>query len=261
MNNRSLANVFYQNRSKNNTSTLINNKQSEVLQNNSKTNLLKEESIISMKVNTYNIIDKEKLNKILDVYKKLGYSKKTNFTELEKSDIKESNSDNSGEDLLYVSDDFSFFILYNSNFFKDYDDKYILAFGDFSFDEHIGSYIYRIEYNNDVSQKAERIILECARQQGITYLYNDEGYSDYISLDGIGEVEEVYLNKNDVPDVTAKSPSNRVSEYIKINDSTYRTLLSEKNKEKIYRKNMFKDSISNEEAFSMLHERSEFKKW
>jgi hypothetical protein len=70
----------------------------------------------------------------------------------------------------------------------------------------VGNFIYKIEYNNDYSEKAERIMLQVAKNIGIEYLYNDEGYSDYISLSNIPEVTNTKIEKN-----------NKSLYYIKIN--------------------------------------------
>lgn len=208
-----------------------------------------------------NIITKDKLDKILKKYYELGFDKKTNFSELDVKNDNNQNAEQDGKILIHILEDFLGFILYNSNFFKEHDDKYILGYGNLSYNEHIGWYIYKIEYDNSASEKSERIILECARQRGIKYLYNDSGYSDYISLNGISEVEEISINKAEVQEITVESTQDKEYDYIKINDSTYKNLISEMREEKNYRNNIFKNRLSNEEETYTLLERAEFKNW
>jgi len=168
-----------------------------------------------------NILSKEIVQSIIYNYESFGGKVQNKMISSVDIESKKNTNNSNKDDLIYYQPSGNMFIIYDKLFIKDNDPKYIYAYGFIQSSEHVGNFIYKIEYSNNYSEKAERIMLQVAKNIGIEYLYNDEGYSDYISLSNIPEVTNTKIEKN-----------NKSLYYIKINKDTYPSLSSDGSLEK-----------------------------
>jgi len=111
---------------------------------------------------------------------------------------------NKGETLIYLDDldEPVSFVVYNSKFLEDQDDKYILAHGFFRSSESVGSFLFKIDYEPEQAKLATYIALQMSKMNGEP-IYIGEGYGDMLELDGLDNVEVggdyATLNKDVLP--------------------------------------------------------------
>lgn len=106
--------------------------------------------------------------------------------------------------LVYVDD--PTFVVYDSRFLDDPhaedSDKYIVAYGYMGSDTHKGVYFFRLEYERAYHKLATYVGLQMARDSGDP-LYNGEGYSDVLELEGLDHIQQdgdyVSLTKDVIP--------------------------------------------------------------
>lgn len=79
------------------------------------------------------------------------------------------------------------FIIYDSAFFDDPDEKFIHAFGFFRDSEHVGSFLYTIDYDRPYAEMATYVALQMARNNNEP-VYVGPGYADMLELDGISHI-------------------------------------------------------------------------
>lgn len=83
--------------------------------------------------------------------------------------------------LIYVDDDVSF-IIYDAAFYAEQDERHIHAYGFFRADEHVGSFLFRIDYDRPYAKLATLVALQMARDTGEP-IYIGEGYGDLLETD------------------------------------------------------------------------------
>lgn len=134
-------------------------------------------------------ITRERINEIL-----AGLDKRTVFKEIPTTPVKK-------QILVYVDD--PAFIIYDSRFLNDPEatdsEKYILGYGFTRESQGVGPYLYRLEYERPYHQMATYIGLQMARDNG-EKLYNGQGYSDTLELQGLSNIAQegdyVWLTKD-----------------------------------------------------------------
>lgn len=86
-------------------------------------------------------------------------------------------------------DDFGF-VVYDAAFIGDRDDRHVLARGFFRASEHVGQFLYAIDYEPAYRKLATYLALQMARDSGEP-IYVGEGYGDLLELEGLeGVVRE-----------------------------------------------------------------------
>lgn len=122
-------------------------------------------------------ITKERVDEILSALKK--------SKPLEEAPKKEE-----GQVLLFLDDleEPNSFVLYNSLFFQEREDKHIYAHGFFRSSESVGSFLFRIDYDRPYKEQATYIALQMARHNGED-IYVGEGYGDFLETDGLAHVQ------------------------------------------------------------------------
>ena len=93
-------------------------------------------------------------------------------------------------DILVYSDGDITFVVYDRAFLEEPDERFIHGFGFFRDDTHVGTYLYRIDYDRPFANLTTRVALQMARDNGED-LYDGEGYHDLLEVDGLpGVVRE-----------------------------------------------------------------------
>ena len=82
-------------------------------------------------------------------------------------------------DILIYSDGEITFVVYDRAFLEEQDDKFIHGFGFFRDAPHVGSLLYRIEYDRPFADLTTRVALQMAKDNG-EKLYNGDGYHDMV---------------------------------------------------------------------------------
>jgi hypothetical protein len=90
--------------------------------------------------------------------------------------------------LLYKQHDTESFVLYDSRFIQDQDEKYILARGFLRSSNPVGTFIFAIDYEPEYRKLAHKIMFQIAADAGEDHLYVGEGYGDVLELEGIPEI-------------------------------------------------------------------------
>lgn len=91
--------------------------------------------------------------------------------------------------LVKVDEDNISFIVYDSRFLTDPDEKWILAYGFFRDSSGVGTYLYRIEYDRPYQKLANSIALQMARDEG-ERIYVGGTPGDIMETQGIDHVVE-----------------------------------------------------------------------
>lgn len=95
-----------------------------------------------------------------------------------------------GEILVYVDDDRISFVVYDSAFLEEPDEKFVHGYGFMRSSPHVGSFFFAIDYDRPFAVFVTRVALQMAKDNGED-LYDGEGYHDMLELDGIpGIVKE-----------------------------------------------------------------------
>jgi len=81
------------------------------------------------------------------------------------------------------------FVIYDEAFFQEEDEKYIYAFGFFRSDDHVGTFLYTIDYERAFDKIATYIALQMAKNNK-EKIYIGEGYGDLLELDGIQHLKK-----------------------------------------------------------------------
>jgi len=131
-----------------------------------------------------NAISKEKINSILSDLSK----KKTYKLTYKKKSVK--------PELVFLIED-NFFVIYDKAFYNiedyyTYDDtitKTIYAHGFLRNDEHVGTYVYSIDYDPKYRKLATYIILQMAKDAR-EKLYYGKGYTDVIETEGLDHIRK-----------------------------------------------------------------------
>lgn len=94
------------------------------------------------------------------------------------------------EVLVYVDDPAEpvSFVIYDSRFLKDQDDKYILAHGFFRSSEPVGSFLFKIDYERPYAKLATYVALQMAKANGEP-VYIGQGYGDLLELEDLDGVK------------------------------------------------------------------------
>jgi hypothetical protein len=191
------------------------------------------------------ILSKEVLKKIIEDYRYLDIDKGETIKDLGKREVERE----AEKEYLFIYPNNSGFILFSNKFFEEEDDKYIYAEGRIECSEHVGCYVYSLDYSSDREEIASRLIMQVAKNGGINHLYNDQGYSDFISISGINEASIVSKKIND-------GSSER--EYIEIGGNTMPNIRS-----MIFNKSMLPnvDKFKYDEMIYTLIESAHKKDW
>lgn len=88
--------------------------------------------------------------------------------------------------LVYV--DYPTFVVYDRRFLEDQDERWIHGFGFFRSSEHVGSFLYQIDYDRPYGKLCTTIALQMARDEK-TPVYVGPGYGDLLELDNIPHLE------------------------------------------------------------------------
>jgi len=192
------------------------------------------------------ILGRQVIEKIIEDYKKININKGDILKDLGSGVV--TNSFDENKQLFIYPNNYGF-VLFDNKFFEKYDDKYIYAEGRLEFDDYVGYYVYSLDYSAGNEEIASRIIMQIAKNRGIKYLYNDEGYSDFISLSGINEAR-IVSKKID--------GGSQNKEYIEINSDTLPSIRS-----MIFDKSILGSVQKHEydEMIYMLIESAESKSW
>lgn len=138
-------------------------------------------------------INKDQVGKILS-----GLSNKTQRTTLPVPDS-DPDSDPETETLIYA--DGTTFLVYDKAFLVDQDEKYVYGHGFFR-DASVGMLLYSIDYERPYHELTTYVALQMARDKG-EELYNGDGYSDLLELDGLDHIERegdyISLTKDVLP--------------------------------------------------------------
>jgi len=92
-----------------------------------------------------------------------------------------------GDIRVLVDDDISF-VVYDSAFLQEQDEKFIHGFGFFRDSHPVGTFLYRIEYDRPYAEFTTKVALQLARDQG-EKIYVGEGYGDMVEWKGIPGIE------------------------------------------------------------------------
>ena len=84
--------------------------------------------------------------------------------------------------------DYPAFVIYDSRFLQDRDEKYIHGFGFFRDSEHVGDFLYTIDYDRPWRKLTTTVALQMARDEGRP-VYVGEGYGDILETEGIADVK------------------------------------------------------------------------
>lgn len=84
--------------------------------------------------------------------------------------------------------DYPSFVVYDSRFLQDRDEKYVHGFGFFRSSEHVGDFLYAIDYDRPWRKLTTTIALQMARDEGRP-IYVGEGYGDALETEGIAHVK------------------------------------------------------------------------
>lgn len=98
-------------------------------------------------------------------------------------------SEKKGDILVFVDDPKEpvSFVIYDSRFLEDQDDKYILAHGFFRSSERVGSFLFKLDYERSFAKLATYVALQMAKANGEP-VYIGEGYGDLLELEGLENV-------------------------------------------------------------------------
>lgn len=88
-----------------------------------------------------------------------------------------------GEILVYSDGEITF-VVYDRAFLEEQDERFIHGYGFFRDDEHVGVYLYTIDYDRPFAGLVTRVGLQMARDNGED-LYDGEGYHDLVEWKGI----------------------------------------------------------------------------
>jgi len=106
------------------------------------------------------------------------------------------------ETLVHVDQDNTTFIIYDSRFLEDHDDKYILGYGFFRSSGSVGTFLFRIEYEQGYKKLATSVALQMARKMGEP-VYVGKGYADMLEYEVVPEAvrdgDYVSLTRDVVP--------------------------------------------------------------
>jgi|APSaa5957512535_1039671.scaffolds.fasta_scaffold12285_3 hypothetical protein len=94
-----------------------------------------------------------------------------------------------GDVLIYVDEDNISFIVYDRAFLEDPDDRFIHGYGFLRSNPHQGTYFFALDYDWPFADLVTRVGLQMAKNGGDYPLYDGEGYSDTLELDGIPGIE------------------------------------------------------------------------
>ena len=94
-----------------------------------------------------------------------------------------------GDVLTYVDPDNISFIVYDRAFFDDPDERFIHGFGFLRSQPPLGSFFFALDYDRPFADLVTRVGLQMAKNGGDYPLYDGEGYSDMLELDGIPGIE------------------------------------------------------------------------
>ena len=93
---------------------------------------------------------------------------------------------NKHQRLVYVQD--SAFVVYDSRFLTDQDEKYIHGYGFFRDHPSVGTFLYRIDYDRPYQRSTTMVALQLAKDNDHP-LYVGKGYGDIVELDGIPHIQ------------------------------------------------------------------------
>lgn len=191
------------------------------------------------------ILNKEVVKKIIEDYRYLDIGKGEVTKDLGKREVERELE----KEYLFIYPNNSGFILFSDKFFEEEDDKYIYAEGRIECSNHVGCYVYSLDYSSGREEIASRLIMQIAKNGGINHLYNDQGYSDFISISGINEASIVLKKIND---------GSQEREYIEIGGNTIPNIQS-----MIFNKSIVPnvDKFKYEEMIYMLIESAHKKDW
>lgn len=127
------------------------------------------------------LITKEKLKSILDDYNKTSRRKSSDLSTL--GQIKPAKKEAKGA--VRIWSDGVTFVVYDDLFFNEKDDKYIYAYGFLRDSEHVGMFVYTLDYERAYRKLAHAIIFEMARLYKEKLYINPEKYGDMLELDGL----------------------------------------------------------------------------
>jgi len=94
-----------------------------------------------------------------------------------------------GDVLIYVDEDNISFIVYDRAFLEDPDVRFIHGYGFLRGNPHQGTYFFALDYDRPFADLVTRVGLQMAKNGGDYPLYDGEGYSDTLELDGIPGIE------------------------------------------------------------------------
>lgn len=94
-----------------------------------------------------------------------------------------------GDILTYVDPGNSDFIVYDRAFFDDPDERFIHGYGFLRSQPRIGPYFFALDYDQPYADLVNRTGLQMARDGGDDRLYDGEGYSDTLELNGLPGIE------------------------------------------------------------------------
>lgn len=140
--------------------------------------------------------------------------------------------DKKGEVLVYVDDPKEpvSFVIYDSQFLEDQDDKYILAHGFFRSSENVGSFLYKLDYERPYAKLATYVALQMARANGEP-IYTGEGYGDLLELEGLENVtvdgDYASLTKDVLPLATIAAQERRARKPFDQYQQVYHSLLEQ----------------------------------
>ena len=140
--------------------------------------------------------------------------------------------DKKGEVLVYVDDPKEpvSFVIYDSQFLEDQDDKYILAHGFFRSSESVGSFLYKLDYERPYAKLATYVALQMARANGEP-IYIGEGYGDLLELEGLENVtvdgDYASLTKDVLPLATIAAQERRARKPFDQYQQVYHSLLEQ----------------------------------
>jgi hypothetical protein len=137
-----------------------------------------------------------------------------------------------GEVLVYVDDPKEpvSFVVYDSRFLEDQDDKYILAHGFFRSSDSVGDFLYKLDYERPYAKLATYVALQMARANGEP-VYIGEGYGDLLELEGLENVtvdgDYASLTKDVLPLATIAAQERRTRKPFDQYQQIYHSLLEQ----------------------------------
>ena len=130
-----------------------------------------------------------------------GTSKRHRFSPLPSDKPSQAPSKKVKSQILVYAEDFAF-VVYDSAFLSDPDEKHIYGYGFFRDSPSVGDFLFTIDYDRSHWKLTTLVAFQMAKDNG-SKVYVGKGYGDIVELKGISEIERegdyAFLTRNVLP--------------------------------------------------------------